>query len=45
MLDAAPPVVALTRDDRVVIDVRTVRPTEDPYVVSAVVGAFGEERR
>ena len=44
MLESTPAVVALTRDDRVVIDLRTVTPSGEPAVVSAVLGAFREEQ-
>jgi len=45
MLATRPAVVALAREDRVVIDLRTVAPAEEEAVVSALVAAFGEEGR
>jgi L-seryl-tRNA(Ser) seleniumtransferase len=39
MLSASPPVVARTRESKVVIDLRTVFPEEDAEVVEAVVEA------
>ena len=38
---ASPPVVARVVDDRVVVDLRTVRPDEEPLVVAALAQAAG----
>jgi L-seryl-tRNA(Ser) seleniumtransferase len=39
MRAASPPVVARVVDDRVVVDLRTVRPDEEPFVVAALAQA------
>lgn len=36
---SSPPVVALTRSDRVVLSLRTVSPTDDPQMVAATIAA------
>jgi L-seryl-tRNA(Ser) seleniumtransferase len=43
MLTASPAVVARTQDDRIVIDLRTVREDQDGAVVEALIRAFGEK--
>jgi L-seryl-tRNA(Ser) seleniumtransferase len=40
MLTASPPVVARTHEDRIVVDLRTVREEEDEVMVRAIVAAF-----
>jgi L-seryl-tRNA(Ser) seleniumtransferase len=45
MLSSTPPVVARTQDDRVILDVRTVREDEERAVLDAVTGAFGEGQK
>lgn len=43
MLESEPPVVARTKDDRVVVDLRTVRPEDDALVVRAIREALEQE--
>ncbi|HYW68891.1 MAG TPA: L-seryl-tRNA(Sec) selenium transferase [bacterium] len=42
MLTGSPAVVARTQDDRVIIDLRTVREDQDSAVIDALLGAFEE---
>ena len=42
MLSSDPPVVVITRDNRLLMDMRTVRPQESEAVALAVLRAFGE---
>jgi L-seryl-tRNA(Ser) seleniumtransferase len=42
MLTASPAVVARTQDDRIIVDLRTVRGDQDAAVVAALVRAFEE---
>jgi L-seryl-tRNA(Ser) seleniumtransferase len=43
MLECEPPVVARTREDRIVVDLRTVRPDDDALVVRAIREALERE--